>query len=112
MSEHQQIRQMDSAVSPTPSGSRSGLSSDEAKRLLAQYGENAIREERVNPLRKFLTYFWGPIPWMIEVAVVLSGVTQRWDDLTIIIVMLLINAGVGFFEEYKADTAIEALNSA
>lgn len=109
MSEHQQIHQMDSAVSPTLSGSRSGLSSDEAKRLLAQYGENAIREERVNPLRKFLTYFWGPIPWMIEVAAVLSGVTQRWDDLTIIIVMLLINAGVGFFEEYKADTAIEAL---
>ncbi len=104
-----EVRNTDSKGSPTQGGSLNGLSSDEAKRLLAQYGENAIREERVSPLRKFLTYFWGPIPWMIEAAAILSGVTQRWDDLAIIIVMLLINAGVGFFEEYKADTAIEAL---
>jgi H+-transporting ATPase len=109
MSEQQQIHQTDSKVSPVQPGSLNGLSSDKAKRLLAQYGENAIREERVNPLRKFLSYFWGPIPWMIEVAAILSGVTERWDDLAIIVVMLLINAGVGFFEEYKADTAIEAL---
>jgi H+-transporting ATPase len=109
MSEQQQIRQTDSKASPTQPGSLNGLSSDEAKRLLAHYGENAIHEERVNLLRKFLSYFWGPIPWMIEIAAVLSGVTERWDDLAIIIVMLLINAGVGFFEEYKADTAIEAL---
>lgn len=86
-----------------------GLSTDEAQGRLTQYGENAIREERVSPLRKFLTYFWGPIPWMIEAAAVLSAVTQRWDDFGIIVVMLLINAGVGFFEEYKADTAIQAL---
>jgi H+-transporting ATPase len=89
--------------------SLTGLSSAEAKARLAQYGENVIREEHVSPLRKFLGYFWGPIPWMIEVAALLSGVTQRWDDFAIIIVMLLINAGVGFFEEFKADTAIEAL---
>jgi H+-transporting ATPase len=86
-----------------------GLSSVEAQRRLAQYGENTIREERISPLRKFLTYFWGPIPWMIEIAAVLSAVTGRWDDFGVIIVMLLINSGVGFLEEYKADTAIEAL---
>jgi H+-transporting ATPase len=86
-----------------------GLSGDEAQRRLAQYGENAINEERISPLRKFLGYFWGPIPWMIETAAVLSAVPERWDDFAIIIVMLLINSGVGFLEEYKADTAIEAL---
>jgi len=87
----------------------SGLSSAEAQRRLAQYGENAIKEERVSAVRKLLGYFWGPIPCMIEIAALLSGVTRRWDDLAVIVVMLLINAGVGFFEEHKADTAIEAL---
>jgi H+-transporting ATPase len=97
----------DSSTPPRPD--LTGLSSDEARSRLAQYGANAIREERVSPWRKFLGYFWGPIPWMIEIAAVLSGVTRRWDDLAIIVVMLLINAGVGFFQEYKADTAIAAL---
>jgi len=53
-----------------------GLTGAEAKRRLAQYGPNEIEEKKVNPLLKFLTYFWGPIPWMIEAAVVLSG--HRW----------------------------------
>jgi len=104
----QQLRHVsDSSAPPRPD--LTGLTSDEARSRLAQYGENAIREERISPWRKFLGYFWGPIPWMIEVAAVLSGVTRRWDDLAIIIAMLLINAGVGFFQEYKADTAIAAL---
>src|SRR5665647_3756360 len=49
-----------------------GLSQAEAKERLAQYGPNEIAEHRTNPLLKFLGYFWGPIPWMIEVAVILS----------------------------------------
>ncbi|MDQ2897611.1 MAG: cation-transporting P-type ATPase [Actinomycetota bacterium] len=51
-----------------------GLTSAEAKQRLATYGPNEIAEKTVNPFLKLLTYFWGPIPWMIEIAVVLSGV--------------------------------------
>src|SRR5665213_1826901 len=54
-----------------------GLSDAEAKKRLTQYGPNEIEEKKTNPFLKFLTYFWGPIPWMIEVAVVLSGVVQH-----------------------------------
>ena len=86
-----------------------GLSSDEAARRLERYGTNALTEERESPLLKFLGFFWGPIPWMIEVAAVLSAGLQRWDDFAIIVVMLLLNAGVGFWQEFKADNAIALL---
>jgi P-type E1-E2 ATPase len=46
-----------------------GLSQVEAQKRLAQYGPNEIEEKKTNPFLKFLTYFWGPIPWMIEAAV-------------------------------------------
>jgi H+-transporting ATPase len=86
-----------------------GLTSERARALLEQYGENAIREERVSPLRRLLGYFWGPIPWMIEIAGVLSGAVQRWADFAMIAVMLILNAAVGFWEEFKAGNAIDAL---
>jgi H+-transporting ATPase len=55
-----------------------GLSQAEATTRLAQYGPNEIEEKKTTPLLKFLTYFWGPIPWMIEAAVILSGVVRHW----------------------------------
>ena len=55
-----------------------GLSQAEAQKRLAQYGPNEIKEEETSLLLKFLSYFWGPIPWMIEAAVILSGVVRHW----------------------------------
>jgi len=86
-----------------------GLSEAEARRRLAEHGPNAIEEKRTRPLLKFLSFFWGPIPWMIEVAALLSAVVKHWEDFVIIVIMLLINAGVGFWEEFKAGNAIAAL---
>ena len=67
------------------SAGKEGLSSSEAEKRLVQYGPNEIQEKKVNPLLKFLHYFWGPIPWMIEAAVVMSAVIQRWPDFVIIL---------------------------
>ncbi len=89
--------------------SRTGLSQEEATRRLARYGPNALHEERVNPALKFLGYFWGPIPWMIEVAALLSLVVEHWAEFTIIMVMLVANGVIEFWQEYKADTAIQSL---
>jgi len=86
-----------------------GLSADEARRRLEQYGANALEERKVSPFLKFLGYFWGPIPWMIEVAAVLSAIVRHWADLIIICVLLVFNALVGFWQEYKAANALEAL---
>jgi H+-transporting ATPase len=88
-----------------------GLSQVEAAKRLVQYGPNEIAEHKTNPLLKFLTYFWGPIPWMIEVAVILSGAVGHWPDFFIILVLLLANAVVGYTEERQAGNAIEALKA-
>ncbi len=93
------------------SSSPDGLTQTEADKRLTQYGPNEIEEKKTNLLLKFLSYFWGPIPWMIEAAVILSGVVGHWPDFFIILVLLVSNAGVGFWEEKQAGNAIEALKA-
>ena len=89
--------------------SNKGLSSSEAENRIKQYGYNELSEKKTNPLIKFLSYFWGPIPWMIEIAAGISGIIHRWEDLVIISLLLVLNGVVGFWQEYKADNAIELL---
>ncbi len=86
-----------------------GLSGAQARERLSQYGYNEIAEHRISPIFKFLLYFWGPIPWMIEVAAILSAIIHHWDDFVIILILLLLNAVVAFWQEFKADNAIQAL---
>ncbi|MGE5176643.1 MAG: plasma-membrane proton-efflux P-type ATPase [Hyphomicrobiales bacterium] len=105
----------ESATVPLPElearlhASAGGLSSADAARRLAEYGPNEIPEEQVNPLLKFLKSFWGPIPWMIEAAAVLSLIVRHWVDFSIILALLVVNAAVGFWEEFQAGNAIAAL---
>ena len=91
--------------------SSEGLTQVEAEKRLFQYGPNEITEKKENPLLKFLSRFWGPIPWMIEIAVILSGVVQHWPDFFIILLLLMANALVGYWEEHEAGNAIAALKA-
>ena len=88
-----------------------GLTQAEAEKRLTQYGPNEIKEKKINPILKFLTYFWGPIPWMIEIAVILSAAVRHWEDFGIILFLLICNAVVGFWEEHQAGNAIDALKA-
>jgi H+-transporting ATPase len=86
-----------------------GLTESEAQKRLARYGPNALPDKQVSPILKFLSYFWGPIPWMIEVAVVLSAAVRHWPDMIITLVLLVFNAVVGFWQENQAANAVQAL---
>ncbi len=88
-----------------------GLETAQAQLRLAHFGRNALEEKKPHPLLKFLSYFWGPIPWMIEVAVILSGLARHWADFVIIISLLIFNAVIGFWQEHKAANALEALKN-
>ena len=87
-----------------------GLNQDEINKRIAKYGENKIEEKKVNPFIKLLGNFWGPIPWMIETASILFNNNQAlgrfWNYH---VLMLFVNVGGRFWEEYKAGNAIEAL---
>ena len=88
-----------------------GLSEAEAKSRLAQYGPNALEEHRENELLKFLRFFWGPIPWMIEAAAVMAICVGDWADFAIISGLLAFNGVLGFWEEHQAAGALEALKN-
>jgi len=86
-----------------------GLSKDDAAQKLKQFGYNEISEKEETWFHRLFMKFWGPIPWMIEVAVILSAIARRWEDFAVILAMLLINAFVDFFQESKALSAISVL---
>ncbi|MCE5327664.1 MAG: plasma-membrane proton-efflux P-type ATPase [Planctomycetaceae bacterium] len=86
-----------------------GLSEQEVASRRQKYGYNELPQKEENLFLKFLSYFWGPIAWMIEAAAILSAVVGHWTDFVIIMILLLGNALVGFWEEHQAGNAIAAL---
>jgi H+-transporting ATPase len=86
-----------------------GLDDAEAARRLAVFGANEIREKEEPVWHRIARRFWGPIPWMIEAAGILSAVVGKWEDFGIIGVMLLVNAGLDFLQEHRALNALRAL---
>ncbi len=86
-----------------------GLSQKEADKRLKKYGYNEIEEKEESWLHRLFRRFWGPIPWMIEVAAILAAVIHHWEEFYIISAMLLVNAIVDFYQESKALNAIAVL---
>ncbi|KAG0036378.1 plasma membrane H+-ATPase, partial [Gryganskiella cystojenkinii] len=86
-----------------------GLTTAEAAERIARFGPNELAEVKRNPLLKFLGYFTGAIAYLIEVACIISAVVADWLDFGIILGLLLVNACIGFIEESKAESALDAL---
>ncbi len=88
---------------------KKGLSSQEVENRLRKFGLNEIPEKEEPLWHRIFRRFWGPIPWMIEIAAVLSVLVQKWEDFTIITILLLVNALVDFWQENKALSALKVL---
>ncbi|KAI9179552.1 hypothetical protein H9P43_004880 [Blastocladiella emersonii ATCC 22665] len=89
----------------------SGLTTAEVQQRLAQFGHNEIPEVKQSKIMKFVSYFLGPISYLIEVACIISGVLKHWADFGILLGLLIVNAVIGYMEEAKAENALEALKS-
>jgi H+-transporting ATPase len=86
-----------------------GLTEAEVQKRLAEYGYNEIPEKEESTWRRVFRRFWGPIPWMIEIAALLSAVVKQWEDFGIILVLLFTNAFIDFWQEAKALSALKVL---
>ena len=86
-----------------------GLSEEQVRERLDRLGYNEIEEHEEPLWHRLFRRFWGPIPWMIEAAAMLSAAVQKWEDFAIITVMLLVNAGLDFLQEHRALNALKAL---
>ena len=93
------------------SDSPNGLTSDEARRRLEKTGPNSMPDTAANPLRRALTKFWSPIPWMLEAAIILELVLGKFVEAGIIAVLLVFNAALGFFQEGRAQATLAAMKS-
>jgi len=88
-----------------------GLTSEEARSLLATSGPNAVADTAQRPLRRALTKFWAPVPWMLEAAIVLELSLGKYFEGAIILALLAFNAALGFFQEGHAQATLAALKS-
>ncbi len=86
-----------------------GLSQAEAQKRLAQYGENSVAVDKPHPIRVFLGKFWGPIPWMLEVAIILELALHWSVEAGVIGTLLVFNAVLSLLQENRAEQAMALL---
>ncbi|GAB4823503.1 hypothetical protein N2152v2_010549 [Parachlorella kessleri] len=96
----------------TLKASEKGLTAEEARQRLAEYGPNKLPEETRNPILVYLSYMWNPLSWAMECAAIIAVALLDWADFALILALLITNATISYVEESNADKAIKALTSA
>jgi H+-transporting ATPase len=86
-----------------------GLTTEEARRRLTEYGHNEVPEKKANPFLRFAAKLWGLTPWMLEFTAAMELVLGKYLEAYVIIGLLVFNAVVGFIQEGKANNAVDLL---
>lgn len=100
---------IDDTIKELQTSRSKGLSQEESQKRLSEYGYNEIPEKEESTFRRVFRRFWGPISWMIEIAAILSALVGRWEDFTIIMILLFTNAFIDLWQEGKALNALKVL---
>lgn len=88
---------------------QTGLTSQQAAQRMNTFGPNELTEVKQNPVLKFLGYFVGPIAFLIELSCIISAIVKDWFNFATILGLLFLNAIIGYVEEARADSAVDAL---
>jgi len=89
--------------------SEDGLTESEVKKRLEIFGYNEIVEKKRNPFLEFLLRYWGPMPWLLELAMILSFILRHYLEAMIIFVLLTVNAIIGHMHSLGSQKAVELL---
>lgn len=91
------------------SSSEKGLSSTEAEKRASEFGYNEVPEKKENLLSEFLSHFWGPIPWLLEIATVLCYFIGDKFDALVLAFIVILNGSVAFYNEHDSKKALQLL---
>ena len=89
----------------------SGLTTQEAQARLATIGPNSTEDPTPHPVWRALGKLWAPVPWMLEAAIILQLILGETVEATVIAVLLVFNAGLGFLQESRAQATLDALRA-
>jgi H+-transporting ATPase len=93
----------------TAASSPTGLTSGEARRRLAELGPNTVAEEAPSAFATLLEKFWGPVPWLLEAAIILQLSLGAYIEALVVAALLLFNATLGVVQQGRAGAALAAL---
>ncbi|KAF4633196.1 hypothetical protein G7Y89_g4926 [Cudoniella acicularis] len=88
---------------------KQGLRSSDVEARRKKTGWNELTTEKENMFLKFLSYFQGPVLYVMEIAVLLAAGLRDWIDFGVIIGILLLNAVVGWYQEKQAADVVASL---
>ena len=101
------LNQQSGSAEPRPEAA--GLTSVEAAKRLQEHGPNTVAEARSRGVEMLLRKFWGVIPWMLELAILVDLVLGRWIEAIIIALLLVFQALLGYYQEGRAWRALALL---
>jgi len=86
-----------------------GLSTEEADNRIKKFGYNEILETKRNSFFEFFKRYWGPMPWLLEFAIVLTVILKHYVESEIIFTLLTLNAIIGYLQSQNSQKAVEML---